>query len=143
MKKSVIVGLCLTLLLSCREKIEPNTLGITYREEVKWAIDGKKITVKLNELTEGRCIGDEIVCIWGGMISMKFVIENQQVDLFSTRWGFEQTTQPLQGEQSDFVVNGQTYTLQLNRVDIKNPDKGLLARTPKENYTVFVIIKKK
>ncbi len=143
MRKSIIIGLCLTISLGCRVNIEPDTLGIAYKQEVKWVVGNKNMSVKLNELKEGRCIGNEIICVWSGMVSMQFMIENQEVDIFSTRWGFEQEPQSVNGEQSEFVINGQKYILQLNRIDIKNPDKGLLARTPKENYTVFVTIIKK
>jgi hypothetical protein len=144
MRKLLVSCICITLLIGCRETISPKSLGLSYKKETTVNVKGRKMSIKLDKINEGRCIGEEINCIWGGLISVDFIVENSvKVSLSTLRWYFpDEKIVPENNEMVSFKLGHESYLLQLQRIDIQSPDRGYIARTPKENYSVFVRISK-
>lgn len=157
MKNIPYTFLLIGLLFGCSlgDNISPktvstrNTFGLKYKDITNLKAEGIKINLELSEIEDGRCLGKNIVCIWGGDIFVTLLLDNTQViKLRLNGLTLDKLTSlpaptPMEASYRKEVrvkLNEEPYIIHLEKVDVKNLNEEQASLTPKENYTVWLRI---
>lgn len=157
MKNVAYVLLLIGISWGCRPKndISPktapvdNAFGLKYKDKTIIKIKGLKSnsTLELSELEDGRCIGKNIVCVWGGDIFVTLLLDNDTVIRLRLNGPTldQLTSSPVPAragyaKEARIKLNNVPCIIRLEQVDVKNLNEEWAGLTPKENYTVWLKI---
>lgn len=138
-----------------KDKISPKTarvddvFGLKYKGQTTLKVGSGRVTLALSDIDEGRCIGKNIVCIWGGYISVSLLVDtNTPIKLWLNGLTLDQLnslpapapTEATYLKEARIKLNDEPYIIRFEKVDVKNPNEEYIRATPKENYTVWLKI---
>jgi hypothetical protein len=141
--------LLLTTVMNCKPKelkpVEPDGMyAIKEKQTVTVKLDTKNTKIQLLEISEGRCIGRNIVCVWAGVLTVKLTISNADkmpIELsLKTDYKYPEGIAP---SDAQIQIDNVPYVVSFEQVDIKKPNEDNIGVTPKENYTIWLRLIKK
>ena len=140
-----------------KDEISPKTapisevFGLKYKDKTILKIGSERKSLELSDIEDGRCIGKNLICIWGGDIYVTLLLENNNpIKLRLNGLTLDKLTSlplstPIESNYLKEVrikLNDEPYIIRLEKVEIKNLNEERASLTPKENYTVWLKIVK-
>lgn len=148
MKIYILVIVCLLVGCSHKEEVSPklvspnDVFGLKYQNKTALKVEDTKINLELSDIIDYRCIHRDIVCVWGGYISLTFTLEDGQKVNLSVIGGTLESPTATESNKVKVNIKGTVYLFHVEKVEVKNPDKISIRATPKENYTAWLKISK-
>lgn len=139
--------LVLITVLNCKQKeLTPDEiLDLKVNQTFPIKIETRSTKIQLLSINESRCIGRNIVCIWGGLISIKLAVTNADktpIELSIVQGGSMRGPESIPYSDTQIKIDNVPYVISFEKVDVKNPNEDNIAATPRENYTIWLKLTK-
>lgn len=148
--KTILIFLLIVLgTMACQQSVSSDSVALsdsfmlTKQATVLLNTGTQKIVVQLTDINESRCLGTNIVCVWEGELNLKVKLGDNQVEVIGQGGSLDNPNAIQQKNKAETIIQGTTYAVLLDKIEIKNPDKTNIANTPKENYKVWIKVIKK